>query len=139
MERIEKIKGVNGKDSLLVIGIAYADGDGDIGLDAHDTFPPFNIGSEFQYNFLIQIQEIKNGNRIPVNQPGTSEPENFNQRIPNLTPTGRNKQISGSIDIRLDATRNYLYPDSIVCQMQLVDRSLHKSNEVQTGIISLSH
>ena len=139
LDKIEQIKDVAGKDSLLVLGISYVDADGDIGLDGNDTFPPYHRGSEFQYNYFIDIREVKGGSLLPITRPGTGELENFNQRIPNLTPTGRNKHISGEINIRLDATLNYLYPDSLVCTLQIADRSLNKSNIIETGLIVLRH
>lgn len=137
--KTELLKDISRKDSLLILTISYRDDDGDIGLDVHDTFPPFNRGSEFQYNLLIDIKEVKNKKEYPVNQVGTLDPENFNQRIPNITPTGKNKKISGEIDIRLDATKNYLYPDSIICRIQVADRALNKSNLITTEIIDLKH
>jgi hypothetical protein len=139
LAEIEKIKDIQGRDSLLILSISYVDADGDIGLESFDTLPPFNPGGPFQYNFLIDIKELKNGNQKPITQPGSSDPENFNQRIPNLTPTGRNRHIEGEISVRLDATPNYLYPDTLVCSLQLIDRSFHESNVVETGIIVLKH
>lgn len=139
LQKIVQLKDVRGKDSLLILSISYADADGDIGLEQNDTFPPFNQGSAFQYNLFVDIKEIKNGNILPVYQVGTNTPENFNQRVPNLTPTGRNKNISGEISVQFEATKNYLYPDTIVCEIQLADRALRLSNKVNTGLISLKH
>jgi hypothetical protein len=82
---------------------------------------------------------VRNGNLLPVYFPGTTDTNDFNQRIPNLTPTGRNKRISGTLDIRLQANKNYLYPDTIICEVQIADRALHLSNAVSTGKIGLRH
>lgn len=135
----ELLKDTAHTDSLLILTFDYEDPDGDIGLNSDDTLPPFNSGSEFQYNLFLDVFELKNGQKLPVNQPGTTEPEVFDQRIPNLTPTGRNRKINGSISIRLDATRNYLYPDSVECKIQIADRALNKSNVLTTQPIVLTH
>ena len=124
---------------MLVLSFLYVDEDGDIGLETWDTLPPFNKGSDFQYNLFIDIFELNNGQKIPVKQPGTTEPEIFDQRVPNLTPTGRNRSINGNISIRLDATRNYLYPDSVECTIQLADRALNTSNILTSPPIKLTH
>ena len=36
-----------------VLSFSFQDGDGDIGLNSGDTFPPFNAGSEYHYNLII--------------------------------------------------------------------------------------
>ncbi|MFT4521129.1 MAG: hypothetical protein ACI8ZN_000053 [Bacteroidia bacterium] len=135
----EVLKDLDQKDSLLILTISYADDDGDIGLTDADTFPPFNGGSPFNNNLFISIKERKGSGYQDIYFPGTSDTTDFNQRIPNLTPTGKNKKISGFIDIRLDATPNYLYPDTIECFMQIADRDLNVSNKIMTGPIYLQH
>ncbi|MBI1307148.1 MAG: hypothetical protein GC181_11150 [Bacteroidetes bacterium] len=137
--RSQIIKSVAGSDSLLILSFDYIDKDGDIGLEASDTFPPFNSGSEFQYNLFLDVWQVSGSNKIAIHQPGTSDPEIFFQRIPNITPTGRNREIYGTIDIRLDASKNYLYPDTIECSIQIADRALHKSNVLESERIALQH
>jgi hypothetical protein len=52
-----KYQNTQGKDSIGVLKFKFTDGDGDIGLDQQDTFPPFNEGSLHYYNFYVKYFE----------------------------------------------------------------------------------
>ncbi len=57
----------------------------------------------------------------------------FNARIPMLTPVGNNKAIKGEIE---DTLYMYNYNgtfDTIMFDVYLLDRDLNKSNTVSTG------
>ncbi len=46
--------------------ISYTDGDGDLGLSDTDTYPPYNVGSEYYYNMIIDYFELQHGELIEV-------------------------------------------------------------------------
>lgn len=137
--RVEQFRDSQGKDSILAITFSYRDGDGNIGLDDSDTLPPFNAGSMFQYNLLVDIKEYANGQYHPIPDAGGIEPRNFNRRIPDLQPTGKIKEISGEITVRYDSRSLILPPDTVQCEITLADRALNLSNTIRTGLIALSH
>lgn len=117
---------VNGKDSLGVLAISYTDGDGDLGLYETDTVEPY------KYNYFMRFQQLVNGQLVDVKPADTTT--SFNARIPNLTPTGRNKNIRGiiSMNIELYFARQALKSDTISFQVYIKDRALHQSNVVQS-------
>lgn len=116
------LPGTDGLDSIAQLNISYTDGDGNIGLYEKDSIEPY------KYNYYIKLQQLIN-NVLVVDT--LSE---FNNRIPILTPTNRNKNIRGTITTNLDMyiTRNFLKSDTIAFQMYLLDRDLNKSNVLQT-------
>jgi len=107
-----------------VLKISFKDGDGDIGLRQQDTVPPYD------YNLFVRYYEYQNGNSVRVI---ISDSNEFNARIPMLTPISNNKAIKGEIE---DTLYMYNYGgtfDTIMFDVYLVDRALHKSNTVSTG------
>jgi hypothetical protein len=132
LEKVEQFQR-KGIDSSVVITLNYTDGDGDIGLNPTDTFPPFNFGSPFFYNLIVKVFEVKNGVELPIVIPLTTDTISFNDRITNLTPTGKNKSISGNIVINLNAIPYPgILPDTMIYKIIIIDRKLNVSNEVQT-------
>lgn len=124
-----------------VLAISYTDGDGDIGLDAGDTLPPFNYDGEYYYNMIIDYYEKQNGEWKLVlltstnNETGETDTSTFNTRIPNLTPSNGNQSIKGTIQDTI-----YIYNplsdfDTIKFSVYIIDRALHKSNKVETSEI----
>lgn len=134
----------NSTDSVYdqgVLKLSFKDGDGDIGLHKYDTFPPFNPGSKYYYNLVITFFELQNGQlkEIPLvfYNPTTQTWDTIplSARIPYLTPDGANKSISGEI---YDTLFIYNYNsdfDTLQLEAFIYDRSLHKSNTVNTGLI----
>ncbi len=133
---MEQLK-LNGKDSAVNFVIAYADGNGDIGLNTDDTMAPFNESSPFYNNLIIEIYQVKNGKASKIPKPGfLGDSLNYNERIVNLTPTGKSKAISGEIRMLLKASPYLgIFPDSMYYTFQLYDRALNKSNKVQTPVL----
>jgi hypothetical protein len=138
----EKIPNVT--DSIYDRGILkfeFTDGDGDIGLAKSDTFPPFNPGSKYYYNLIIDYYEVRNGIETPV--PLTffnSETQQFDTvylsaRIPLLTPKGSNKAITGDIYDTLFIYNYYSEFDTLFLKFKIVDRALHESNLERTSYI----
>lgn len=133
------LKDISGKDSLLVVHFSYEDEEGDIGLDRSDTFPPFDPGSPFQYNLLVDMYDMSGPDPVILVREGSNDTINFNQRIPNLTPDGKNKQIRGDMKVRFDAGKLVLHPDRVLCDIRIYDRALNVSNTISTGPIDLIH
>ena len=121
-----------------VLMISYTDGDGDLGLGANDTFPPFNYGSEYYYNMIIDYYELQNGKweLIPLIFPDPETGENdtltFSVRIPNLTPLTGNQSIKGIIQDTVFIYNPLSEFDTIKFSVYIIDRALHKSNTVET-------
>lgn len=107
-----------------VFAISFKDGDGDIGLSDSDTAAPFD------YNLFINYYEIQNGDSVRVI---ISDSNEFNARIPVLTPQGINKSISGIIEDTLFIYNYQSTFDTIMFDAYIVDRALHESNVVSTG------
>lgn len=127
---------LNGKDSAVVIDIAYKDGDGDIGLEPSDTLPPFQFKSEYFYNLHIYPYEVVDGVKKPLLVPSSTDTINFNDRIKTLTPTGKNKAIFGNLKLFINAKPYFsLSPDSMYYRIYIYDRKLHKSNIIETPVL----
>ena len=138
----EKI--LNEFDSVYDRGILkfeFTDGDGDLGLAKGDTFPPFNPGSKYYYNLIIDYFEVRNGVETPVYltffNAVTQQFDTvyLSARIPLLTPRGSNRSISGEIH---DTIFIYNYNsefDTLFLKFHIIDRALHESNEEKTEYI----
>lgn len=130
----------SGKDSFIMVKMVYRDGDGDIGLEDNDTLAPFNYGSRFFYNLLVDYYVMKNGVWIkPLNPLAPTDTIVFHERLPSITPGGKQKWIEGNLDLRLPANPFSLKPDTVRFEIQLVDRSLKKSEILRTETLTLKH
>jgi hypothetical protein len=107
-----------------VLRISFKDGDGDIGLRDNDVLPPYD------YNFFVKYYELRNGKEVHVVIADTNE---FNARIPVLTPEGSVKAIKGEIEDTLFIYNFQSSFDTIKFDAYLIDRALHKSNTISTG------
>jgi len=123
-----------------VLQFSFEDGDGDIGLNSGDTFSPFNSTSPYYYNLIITYFEMQNGEltEVPILwfNPQTEQYDtlSLSSRIPNLTPEGVNKAISGEIFDTLfiyNFNSNY---DTIKFDAYIIDRALNKSNTISTPV-----
>ncbi|MCX6246043.1 MAG: hypothetical protein NTU98_15220 [Bacteroidetes bacterium] len=114
-----------------ILGISYQDGDGNIGLDPGDTFPPYDRNGPYYYNYVINYFEKQNGvfNQVDLTIP-------FSLRIPVLTPDDPGRAIKGFMYDTMS-----LYPpplhDTIKFEVFIYDRSLNKSNVITTPEIIL--
>jgi len=119
---------ISGKDSLGAITISYTDGDGNIGLYSWDTVEPY------KYNFYLKFMQYVNNQLVEVKPVDTSL--SFDARIPILTPKGRNKNIKGDITMYLELyfARQLLQSDTIAFEIYIKDRTLLKSNVVETPL-----
>lgn len=135
LNKVEQLKLAN-KDSVIDIIIGYTDGDGNIGLDLDDTTAPYNYGSKYFYNLYVNVYRVDNGIATKIPIPLTTDTVNFNDRITNITPTGKSKSISGEIRFSLNA-KPYpgIFPDSMFYTFQIIDRALNESNIVKTNVM----
>lgn len=122
-----KYPAINGKDSIGVLKLKFTDGDGDIGLDQQDTFPPFNVGSQYYYNFYVNYFEKQNGSFVKIDLPLPNY-----SRIPNITPTGQNKTLEGELEMALFINNPFSNFDTIKFEAFIYDRALRQSNIVET-------
>ncbi len=133
LEEVEVVKKMSGTDSLLLIRFWYEDKDGDLGLRDGDTtneFKGFN-------NLIINFREKRNGAYVPLTLKNTNIPVNFNQRIPNLTPTGKNKEISGSMTVSFGVDPNEIHADTVEFDLKIIDRNFNESNIIEATDVSL--
>ena len=111
--------------------ISFKDGNGDIGLLPAMTYPPFDTGSPYYYNYIIDYYEMQNGRfvRIDLNP-------SFNARIPYLTPNDPNKAIKGIIVDTIVLNPKPVH-DTVKFRFFIYDRELHQSNVDSTPPIIL--
>ena len=129
-----------------VVTFAFTDGDGDIGFRESDKNEvPFNNDSSFYfYNLYLSYYEYQNGQwvlgkaGVVGNPPYSKDSINFPFQIDNITPQGKNKAIKGDISVTINPVYfNPISPsnDSIMYKIILIDRALHISNILETGLI----
>ena len=124
-----------------VLKFEFTDGDGDLGLRDSDTFPPFNPGSPYYYNLIIDFFEVQKGVETPVYltfyNASTEEFDTvyLSARIPMLTPAGSNKAISGEVHDTLFIYNYGSEYDTLFLEFRIVDRALHESNIERTPYI----
>ncbi|MEO8587841.1 MAG: hypothetical protein ABI432_00590 [Flavobacteriales bacterium] len=111
--------------------ISFTDGDGDVGLDAYDTAPPFDTSSVYYYNLFLEYDYLDNGEWTRVNFPLP-----LYYRIPRITPTGQNKALEGEIAVAIKPWP-ILPNDTIRFSVHMVDRALHESNTVVSDAIKV--
>ena len=126
--RLEALKDISGKDSVILITISYTDGDGNIGLPDGDTIP-------LKYNYYMNFYQYINKELVefkPANEAIT-----FDARIPVLTPVGKNKNIKGDItrSFQIYYARKLLQSDTIAFEVYIKDRTLLESNVITTPLV----
>jgi len=109
-----------------IYSIFGSDGDGDIGLEEHQTDPPYDA------NLYVFQYGVHKGFQIFI--------DTLSFRIPYVTPEGQNKSLKGEIDVDLDII--YILPpfdtiDTVKYEIYLLDRSLNQSNIITSEEISL--
>jgi hypothetical protein len=134
-EGFEQLINLQGKDSIGIMRLYFTDGDGDLGLGPSDTLPPYNPGSLFYYNFIIDYFEKQNGDFVKVviapPIPGADTITN-NSRIPRLVPQGRNRSLEGTLLMELFTNNPLSAFDTIKYRAYIIDRALNKSNVIET-------
>ena len=141
--KIEYVDFVASSDSGTLT-FSFTGGDGDVGLDQDMLDYPFEPGSFYHHNIYINYYEIVDGELVR----GTSDPDGNNSvnydtvyfpyRIENLTPSGQNKALKGTISIVLEPyyfNPNSISSDSIKYEVLLIDRNLNHSNLLLSPLI----
>jgi hypothetical protein len=136
----------NPQDSITVT-ISFRDGDGDLGLDANDTLPPFQafttdadgnrVANFFHHNYHLKVKRMKDGQAEEVQfLDGGRIKGRFPVLIDNQGPIegelnfGRYFLISGSGN----TFNNF---DTLFFEVQIVDRQRNVSNTITTPTIVL--
>jgi len=131
-------KELNELEGFLVF--TFQDGDGDIGLDEAETYPPFNLGSIYYHNLFCDYYEKQNGVFVKVDYIETDTgrfPFNFNARIPRLSYLPE-ESISGEISYTISPYFYDIfspYNDTIQLKFYIVDRKLNHSNIEEVIVI----
>jgi hypothetical protein len=125
-------------DSLIEIFISYSDVNGDIGLSDSDTLGEFAFGNKAFYNLFVDYFVKDSGQWImPVSPFNPLDTMNFNERLPNLTPTGNNKYLKGNMRLFIPVAPLGLTPDTVKFRITMWDRELNPSNSIETKEIPL--
>jgi hypothetical protein len=114
-----------------ILIFSFRDGNGDIGLLANDTFPPYNKNGDYYYNLVISYFEKQNGiyQKIDLDPP-------LSGRIPILNPDDPGKAIKGMIADTMPLNPHPLF-DTVRIEVFIYDRALNKSNVITTPDIIL--
>jgi len=114
-----------------VLSFDFQDGNGDIGLNPGDTFPPYNREGGFYYNLVIRYFEKRDSVYVEV----VLDPP-FSARIPVLNPDYPGKAIKGFISdtLAMDPAPDY---DTVRFEFFIYDRVLNQSNVLTTPDIPL--
>ena len=125
---------------MVILNINYKDGDGDLGLDENDSFPPFNFGSKDFYNLKIDYKMKQNNQWKKIVLPISNDTIEFNQRFLRLNKSGKKKAVLGNIEIRIPASPYPgIKPDTIQLICKMADRGLNYSNLITSKDIILKH
>ncbi|ARS37718.1 hypothetical protein CA264_04365 [Pontibacter actiniarum] len=124
----------------LVIAVDYQDGDGNLGLSrgeggsqsGPDFEPPFNPGSQYFDNFIVNLQVKRDGEYV-------NSPVNFNGRFPRLSSDEKEEALEGEIRYTITSftTESYPFRDTVRFEVFIYDRALNKSNVVYTDDVVL--
>ena len=128
-------------DSLLLLSFKYSDVNGDLGLTDKDTFGSFKYGEPNFHNLFCYWYCKQNGVwKRPLNPfLNPIDTLNFNERLPYLTPTGKNKKLEGEIILRVPARPLGLKFDTVKLKVWMLDRALNKSNVIETKEFYIKH
>lgn len=122
-----------GEDSAM-LHINFTDGDGDFGLDPSDTDPKYS-GEFYNNAYVYYYYRNPAGNFVLYDMLDTITGNffSYHYRLPVITPEGKNKSLSGEMIFKLDYP--YHVHDTVLYEVYIYDRALHKSNVVRTETI----
>ncbi|MEA3495714.1 MAG: hypothetical protein U9R42_06735 [Bacteroidota bacterium] len=128
----------SGLDTAIILTISFQDGDGDIGLSQSDTLAPFNSGSEYYSNMIVEYYEYNYTDsqytKVTPN-PFSDDTISYEYRLPiEISPNKNNKAIKGKIDLTINDILAKSNP--IKFKIYIYDRELHKSNIVESPAIN---
>ena len=120
--------------------ITFKDGDGNIGLGPQDTSGQYSIksnGGEYYYNLhMIYYFKDVDGKFKRFFNVNTNDSQRITARIPDITPTGQNKILDGTIKFRIDPPYWFPTHTTIKFDAYIYDRDLNKSNVITTPEIT---
>ena len=118
-------------NNCATLTFRFQDGDGDIGLNGTDIYPPFDSTSFYYYNFICDYYEKQNGVFIKIDSTeidGKMQFFTLNARIPRLSKLPE-ESINGEIYMDMpfyyDPFSEY---DTLKLSFFIVDRKLNHSN-----------
>ena len=132
---LEKIDNGTRIDNQAILKLKFTDGDGNVGLDANEIYPPFDA-PPYNNNFFVIFYAKRNGEFVAF-------PEfEFNARLPRFLPTNDPEPIKGDIEYILDICNPIPLPtvpavDTVKFECWMVDRDLNESNRVFTPVITV--
>ncbi|MDX5321032.1 MAG: hypothetical protein LPK45_07985 [Bacteroidota bacterium] len=130
-----------GKDSLILMRFSFEDGDGDLGYTPADTNSPFRIGDPYFYNIHTDFYGVNNGTKVYYIDGFSGDTIRYNQRIASLTPEGKYKALSGTMELRMDFALLLLNghtPNNVQLEFWINDRNLNQSNRVTSPEIAVN-
>ncbi|MDR9398320.1 MAG: hypothetical protein RI562_04600 [Salibacter sp.] len=113
----------------------FKDCDGDIGLDQSETNPPYDTGSKYYYNLLIDLYYLENGEWLKYEYPEGSP--GLNDRISRLKEDDGDALLEGEIIKKIDESAFNPSLDTVKFSAVLVDRALNESNAAESDIYVL--
>jgi hypothetical protein len=122
-----------------VLSITHVDGD--LGLDASDTFSPFDIDDCCYNSFIVRYLKRVNGTfeGQPLlswnDQVQTFDTVSFNVCFERPLDDDLEKPIFGQIDYTIPIQNPFSDGDSIKISDMIIDRVLNESNEVYTASV----
>lgn len=123
------------KDTVIIT-IDFEDGDGDIGAPMEvrkDTLPPDGKYQEWGDYRLRQFRKDNKGNFVELN----FSVDKY-KWIPVLKPDGKPGPIKGKLDLGVDYLHaNGQKPTTVKFKVQIRDRALRVSNEIETDTVSV--
>ena len=125
----ELLKNSIGQDTAVLIKFKFTDGDGDLGLTAADTIPPYDKNL-----FVAYFQKV-DGKFEKIVLPGTTDTLNFNSRIRDYNITGAN---AAQAEVALNINISVVLADTILFEYYLRDKARNISNKLSTGPIALN-
>ena len=123
------------EDNSAVLSIEFTDGDGNLGLNSSDIFPPFCSTCEHHFNLMCEYDELRDGEwtHIPLVPAQGQVP--FYYRVPRVNPAGSNQALKGVIEIAMNTWSLQSVYDTLRFRITLEDRDLNLSNEETTIMI----
>ncbi len=129
------------KDSLLVVRFQYEDGNGDLGYGEADTNYPFNLGGPLFYNLHNVFYGFEGPDKKQYIDGFSGDTIRYSQRLMSLTPEGRYKAISGTMEVRVDFSLlllNSFNPEKIQLEFWINDRAQNRSETIVTPVIPVT-
>lgn len=129
------------KDSIT-ISITFRDGDGDLGLAPTDTLPPYKALNEdetpnkFHFNYFCTLYRKVKGEFVKFEFPDPAL--NNNGRYPLLNDDDKLGPLEGILAYNVNIPlQNNIFKenDTLMFKIQIADRALHLSNEIETAEI----